>query len=370
MDPHHPKEPMTRRRWLGLTTSLTASSLAAASIGAARQLALKAGPPALLQGALTHGLAGALAPIGDAHAQTGAFPSRPIKLIVVYPTGGVSDSAARLVAEQLSSSLGQPVVVENRAGAAGSIGMEAMLKAEPDGHTIAFAALSPLTINPHVMRVPYEPLKDIAPLASMMYSPVYLIATPAFTGNSFADLLTQARSPSGALNMATSGIATVGHLMLEQLNRSAGTRINHVPYKGGGQVITDAVGGQFELLTSNPSPALNGFIAQGKLRVLAVTGPARLPSFPQVPTVTELGFPAVNMTSTFGFFGSARMSPEIVRRLNQAINTALGRPELIERLLKDDNIVRTATPEQFAQTIQSQHREIGALVRAAGIKAE
>ena len=298
--------------------------------------------------------------------QTNTWPSRPIKLIVVYPTGGVSDSAARLVAERLTGQLGQSVVVENRAGAAGSIGIEAMLKSAPDGYTLAFAAVSPMTINPHIMRVPYDALQDVAAVASMMYSPVYLIATPAFSGKTFADLLTQARGAGNKLNMATSGIATVGHLMLEQLNRSAKIQINHVPYKGGAQVITDAVGGQFELLTSNPSPALNGFIAQGKLRVLAVTGPARLPSFPDVPTFTELGHPAANMTSTFGFFASSKVPPEIVKRLGDEINKVLSLPDVVDKLLKQDNIVRTQTPEQFTQLIQSQHREIGALVRETG----
>jgi tripartite-type tricarboxylate transporter receptor subunit TctC len=228
-------------------------------------------------------------------AQSGAWPARPIRLIVVYPTGGVSDSAARLVAERLSLQLGQPVVVENRAGAGGSVGMEAMLKSAADGHTLAFAAVSPLTINPHIMRV---------------------------------------------------------------------------PYKGGAQVITDAVSGQFELLTSNPSAALNGFIAQGKLRVLAVTGPSRLPSFPDAPTFSELGHAAANMTSSFGFFASAKVASEILTRLHDQINKVLSQPEIVDKLRKQDNIVRTQTVEQFTQLIQLQHREIAALVRATGIKAE
>lgn len=305
-----------------------------------------------------------------ARAQTSGWPARPVKLVVVYPTGGPADAAARLIAERLSPLLGQPVVVENKGGAGGSIGLDAVLKAAPDGYTLAFSAISPLTINPHVMKLPYDAERDAAALASVMYSPVYFIATPAFSGKTFADVLALARAQPGRLNMATSGIASVGHLMLERLNRSAGISINHVPYKGGGQVIADAVGGQFELLTANPSPALNGFIAQGKLRVLAVTGPARLPSFPAVPTLGELGHAGANMTSSFGFFAPARIAPELLKRLNAEINSILARPEVADKLVKLDNVVLSQTPDQFARQIHAQYRDIGALIRETGIKAE
>src|SRR5882762_1103874 len=177
-----------------------------------------------------------------ATAQT--FPSKPVRIIVVYPSGGTSDAVTRLLADKLAPALGQQVLVENRGGAGGAIGMDAMAKSAPDGHTIAFGAISPLTLLPHVGKVPYDPLKDIAPLASVMYSPVYFLATPAFAGQSFADGVKEAKAKPDSLRVGTSGIATIGHLMVEQL-RIAGLDFTHVPYRGGGQVITDAAGGQF-----------------------------------------------------------------------------------------------------------------------------
>jgi tripartite-type tricarboxylate transporter receptor subunit TctC len=299
-----------------------------------------------------------------------SWPTKPLKLIVVYPTGGPADAAARLLAERLSAVLGQPVVVENKGGAGGSIGLEAMFRASADGYTLAFSALSPLTINPHLMRLPYDTLHDVAPIASVMYSPVYLIATPAFPGKNFADVLSFARAQPGKINMGTSGVASVGHLMLEGLNRSAKISLNHVPYKGGGQIISDAVSGQFQLLTANPSPALNGFIAQGKLRVIAVTGAARLPSLPHISTLAELGVPGANLTSSFGVFGPAKLPSELIRRLNREINTILTQQDFVERLAKLDNLVLGETPEQFALAIQTQYRELGALIRETGIKIE
>src|SRR5579862_3257129 len=213
----------------------------------------------------------------SAAAQT--FPSRPIHIIVVYPPGGTSDAVTRLLADKISSALGQPVLVENRGGAGGALGMDAMAKSAPDGYTLAFSAISPLTLLPHVGKVPYDPIKDVAAVASVMYSPVYLLGTPAFTGKDFADVVSQAKAKPGALRVGTSGIATLGHLMVEQL-RIAGLDLTHVPYRGGGQVITDAAGGQFELFTANPSPGVNAMLQQGKFRVLAVAAPRRLAALP------------------------------------------------------------------------------------------
>lgn len=319
--------------------------------------------PALLAGAIVLLSAPAL-------AQAPSWPTKPVRVIVVYPAGGTSDAVVRQVAERLGPALGQPIVVENRAGAGGSIGMDAVAKAAPDGHTIGFAAISPLTLNPHVMNVPYDPLKDIAPVASVMFSPVYVLGTPAFTGRTFEEAIAQARQKPGRLNLATSGVATVGHLMLEILKRQAGVDINHVPYKGGGQVITDAAGGHFELFTANPSPGVNAMIQQGKLRVLAVAAPQRLADMPGTPTLAESGYPAANLTSVFGFFAPARTPPEVVRRLNAEINRVLGEPAVQERLVKLDNVVSTGTPEQFAARIRSEYEANARIVKEAGIRAE
>ena len=302
-------------------------------------------------------------------AQSPDWPAKPLRVIVAYPAGGTSDAVVRQLAEKLSPALGQPVVVENRAGAGGSIGIDAVAKST-DGHTVGFASISPLTLNPHVMPVAYDPLRDLVPVASVMYSPVYVLATPSFTGRTFGDVIDQARANPGRLNLATSGVATVGHLMLEQVKRDARIDINHVPYKGGGQVITDAAGGHFELFTTNPSPGVNAMLSQGKLRLLAVAAPKRLPAHPAVPTMAELGYPAANLTSVFGFFAPARMPAGHVKRLNAEVNRALADAAVSERLVKLDNVVSTGTPEAFAALVRAEHESNAAVVKAAGIRAD
>ena len=302
-----------------------------------------------------------------AAAQT--FPYKPVRIIVVYPPGGTSDGVTRLLAEKLAPALGQPVLVENRGGAGGALGMDAMAKSAPDGHTIAFSAISPLTLLPHVGKVPYDPIRDIAAVASVMYSPVYLLATPSFTGRDFADLVAQAKAKPGALRVGTSGIATLGHLMVEQL-RIAGLDLTHVPYRGGGQVITDAAGGQFELFTANPGPGVNALLQQGKFRILAVAAPRRLAALPAVPTMTELGYPESNYTSHFGLFAPAKTPEAVLGRLHAEINAVLALPEVAERLTKLDNVVAPSTQEQFAQVIRREYEANARIVAKAGIRSE
>lgn len=302
-----------------------------------------------------------------AAAQT--FPARPVRIIVVYPPGGTSDAVARLLAEKLTPALGQQVIVENRGGAGGAIGMDAMAKSPPDGHTIAFGAISPLTLLPHVGKVPYDPLKDVVPLASVMYAPVYLLATPAFTGKDFAALVAQAKAKPGALRVGTSGMATLGHLMVEQL-RIAGLDLVHVPYRGGGQVITDAAGGQFELFTANPSPGVNAMLQQGRFRILAAAAPKRLAALPDVPTLIELGYPDSSYTSHFGFFAPARTPEAALSRLHGEINAALGLPEVAERLTKLDNVVAPSSMADFAQVVRREHEQNARVVAKAGIRSD
>lgn len=312
-----------------------------------------------------------MAPLSGAFAADPAWPTKPVRIVVPYAPGGTSDAVARLLGERLQAALRQPFVVENRPGASGTTGMDQMAKAAPDGHTLAFAAISPLTLNPHLQpRLPYDALKDVMPVAQVMYSPVYLIATSAFSGKSFADALTQARARPGQLNMASSGVGSVGHLMLEQISRKAGVQFNHIPYKGGGQVTNDALGGQFELFTANPSPALNAQIANGRLRVLAVAAPQRLAHLPEVPTLAELGHADANLSSLFGLFAPARTSREVLARINAEIYKLLSTKDVQERLSALDNVVSPTTVEAFAARVQREHEANARVVREAGIKAD
>jgi len=311
--------------------------------------------------------AAALLPL-RAFAQAG-WPSRPLKVIVPYPAGGVTDVMARMLGDRLRPLLGQSVVVDNRAGAGGTIGMEATSKAD-DGHTIAFAAISPLTLNPHVMKVPYDALKDFVPVASVMYSPVYILATSRLKAQSFNETVAAARAAPGRVSIASSGFGTLGHVMIEQIRRKSGADFTHVPYKGGSQLVTDAAGGQFDLLVANPFAAINNLIGEGKLRVLAVTGPQRLAGMPNVPTLAELGYPEANLTSLFGFYAPASMPAETVRRLHAEINKVLAERDVQEQVRKMDNVVSIATPQQFAGLIEREFNANARIVREANIKAE
>ena len=312
-------------------------------------------------------LAAASLPLA-ARAQA-AWPTRPLKIVVPYPAGGVNDVVTRMLAEHLRPLLGQPVVVDNKAGAGGTIGMDAVAKSD-DGHTLAFAAISPLTLNPHIMKVQYDPLKDFVPVASVMYSPVYVLATQRFKAASFRDAIAAAKAQPGKVTIASSGYGTLGHIMIEQIRRKSGADLTHVPYKGGTQLVTDAAGGQFDLLVANPFAAINGLIDEGKLRVLAVTGPHRLAKMPQVPTLAELGYPEANLTSLFGFYAPASMSADAVRKLNADINQVLADKSVQEQLRKLDNVVSPSTPQQFASMIQREYAANARIVKEANIKAE
>lgn len=299
-----------------------------------------------------------------------AWPSKPIRFVVAYPPGGVSDAVARTLADKLSPALGVPVVVDNKGGASGVIGVDAVAKAAPDGYTIGFSAVSPLVLSPHLGKVPFDPNKDVTPVASVMYSPVLILATPASNEKDFKDLLATARAKPGAIRWSTSGQASLGHILLEQLKAAAKVDITHVPYKGGGQQITDAIGGQFEILSVNSSPAVVQQIKAGKLRALAVGAPARVESLPDVPTLAELGYPAANLTSLFGIFAPGGTPPAIVERLNAEINKALAMPEVRGKLVAGGNVATGGTAASFARQIAQDSANNARIIQAAGIKAD
>lgn len=312
-------------------------------------------------------LAGAVGPRAS-RAQPG-WPSQPLRIIVVYPPGGLSDGVARALAERLSWQLGVAVRVENRGGGGGSVGLQALARAPADGHTLAFSAVSPLTLRPHLGAVGYDPFRDIEPVASVMYTPVLLVGTPTFTGRGFADLLVQAKAHPGALRWATSGLATAGHLVLEQVQLGSRVAVTHIPYKGGGQQLTDALGGQFELRSTNVAPAQLAHIEAGRFKPLALGAPQRLDVLPQVPTFAELGLPQANVTSLFGLFAPGGTPTRVLDRLNAEINAAVQTPPIRERLLASDNLPALGDRPSFARRIAEEWRSNHQL-KGANIKME
>jgi tripartite-type tricarboxylate transporter receptor subunit TctC len=299
-----------------------------------------------------------------------AWPTRPVRIVVAYPPGGLSDNIARALGDRLALQLGTPVVIENRAGAGGGIGMDAVAKAAPDGYTLGFSSISPLALNPHLGKLPFDPVRDIAPVASVMYSPVVLLATSVFQGKDFKDMLTAAKARPGSLRWSTSGLATVGHIVLEQVQSSAKIEITHVPYKGGGQQLTDALSGQFELISTNLSSAVMPHIQSGKLRPLAVGSPSRLEALPQVPTFAELGFAPANLGSLFGVFAPGKTPDAVLLRLNTEINLALQAPELRKRLLSADNVPTGGSAAEFARQIAGESDNNARIIKAAQIRAD
>ena len=298
------------------------------------------------------------------------YPSKPVRIVVPYPPGGVSDAVARAIAEKLAAQMGQPFVVDNKAGASGTIGVDAVAKAAPDGHTIAFTALSPLVLSPHLGKLPYDPATQIAPVVSVMYSPVLLLATPALAVRNFRELVAMAKARPRAVRWATSGSASLGHLMLEQLQEQAGVEMVHIPYKGGGQQMNDALGGQFEILSTNAGPAVSEHIKAGKLRPLAVGAPRRLESLPDVPTLAELGYARANLSSQFGIVAPAGVPRAVVDKLNAQVNAILQLPEIRGRLVATDNVPTGGSADAFRQQIAAESEANLRIIRAVGIKAD
>lgn len=295
-----------------------------------------------------------------AAAAEASWPARPIRLIVAYPPGGLSDETARHLARGLSPALKTPVIVENRAGAGGVAAMAELARAAPDGHTLCWCAISPLVLAPLLGPVGYDPERDFVPVVAVMHTPVLVLAHPGFIARSVAEVVAAARAEPGRVRWASSGVATVGHMVLEQVRRSSGADITHVPYKGGGQQLNDALAGHFEVLSSNVAELQIQYVRQGRLKALAVGAPARLPALPEVPTLAEAGYAAANLESTFGLFAPRGTPAAVVERINREVSALLQQPALQARLAAASNRAGGGSAAEFAALIV---RERGASVR-------
>ena len=297
-----------------------------------------------------------------------AWPQKPVRVVIPYAAGGVTDSVGRKLVEKMGQALGQSFFVENKGGAGGTLGMADVAKAAPDGYTLALSAISPLTLSPHLMKLPYQPFKDVVAVAPMMYSPVYVLATSSFLGKRWNDLLQQAQAQPGSVRIATSGMGSVGHIMVEQLQAQTGLQFTHVPYRGVGQIVTDAVGGHFELMLGNPFSTINSLIEQGKLRVLATTGPQRAPSHPDIPTLAELGAPQANLTSLFGFMAPAGTPAKVVQRINTLVQELVQTDDIQAILQATDNIALHQDQATFEEVLRKESASNAAIIQKAGIR--
>lgn len=305
---------------------------------------------------------------GAASAQ--AFPSRPIKLIVPFPAGGGTDIIAREVANKVSTTQGWTVVVENKPGSGGNLGVDAAAKAPPDGYTLVLGQTSNLAINPTLYaKLPYNPEKDLTPVGLVASAPLVLVVAANSPYKTLADVVAAAKAKPQALNYASSGSGTVAHLATEQFQKIAGVQFTHVPYKGAAQGATDLVGGQIEMYMSSV-PTLIGHIRSGKMRALAVTSLKRTDDLPEVPTMAESGYKGFEAVTWFGVAGPAGMSKDAVDKLNAAFNKAVEAPDVQKKLSGQGADVLYGTPEKFATLIRSDIARWGPIVKASGAKVD
>ncbi len=313
--------------------------------------------------------AAALAVAADALAQA-AFPTRPVTLIVGFAPGGGTDIAARIVAKQLATELGQQVVVENRAGAGGNIATGAVARAVPDGHLISLATISSLTVQPHLnSKLPYDPRRDLAPLTMGVAFANVLVVHPSVPAATVAEFVALARAKPETIGYGTSGIGTTGHLAGELFRITAQAPIVHVPYKGGGPAMADLVGGQIPASFASAPSALPQ-VRAGKIRALATTGAARSSFLPDVPTIAESGYPGYEAINWYAFVAPAKTPKEVVDRLNRDLVKSLNTPEIREQLLNNGMEPQPSTPEALARYIDREFATWGRVVKEAGIQAE
>jgi len=297
------------------------------------------------------------------------FPAKPITTVVGFEPGGGTDTVARIVAQPLGEILGQQVVVENRAGAGGDIAVDYVVKAAPDGYTLVLANVGSVAVNPHIMKTPYNPLKDLTPITMGVVFANVLVVQPSLPIKTLRDYVDYAKKHPGKVTYASSGIGGAGHLAGELLKKMAQIDIVHVPYKGGGPAMQGFLGKQVDSFFATPVSSIKQ-IEAGKALAIATTGTKRAALLPKVPTVAESGFPGYEALNWYAYYGPANMPKDLVARLNQAIVKALKSPEAIKLLDKQGVEPQPGTPEELAKYTKREYDTWGKVVKEAGIKAE
>lgn len=303
-------------------------------------------------------------------AAAAQYPDKPIKLVVPFPPGGGTDAAARLVANALSGELKQQVVVENRGGAAGAIGAQAVVDAAPDGYTLFFATTGTLTINQHLYaKLRYNPLTDFTPVAMVASFPNVLVVQPAVAANNVAEFIALAKSRPGVLTYGSSGAGSSSHLSAVLLEQMTGTRFTHVPYKGSAPMTADLLGGRIDFIIDNITTN-SQHAKQGKVRALGVTGRAPSSLLPGVPTIAAAGVPGYDVTIWYAITGPARMPADIVQRLYRDLMTVMASPKMKDSLAALGTDPWVLGPDELAKVIREESAKWGETVKRSGAKAE
>ena len=296
------------------------------------------------------------------------YPSKPIRLIVPYPPGGPTDFVGRAVAQKLSESLGQQVVVDNRAGAASVIGTEIAARAVPDGYTLGFGTGGGLTVAPLTIKTPYDPLKDFAPVAQLVISPQVVVAHPSVKANNMKELIALARERPGTINYASVGTGSPNHLGGELLRFVTGIDIVHVPYKGTAPAITDLIAGQVQIMFSS-MPTVLAHTKTGKLRLLATGGSKRTAAIADTPTVAET-LPGFEVVTWYGIFAPTKTPPDIIRKLNGEIVRIMRQQDIRDRFEAQGLEPQSSTPQELGEYMRREHDKWSKVIKAAGIKQQ
>lgn len=299
-----------------------------------------------------------------------AWPGKPVRLVVTFAPGGVTDSVARVLAEQLQRRLSQSVIVENRPGAAGNIGAQNVAKSDPDGSSMVLVLEGTIVVNPHVFdKMGYDPMKDLVPVAKVGDSAIVLVANPALPVKTLQEMIALSKARPGGLSYGTAGAMTITHIAGELLKQRTGARLTHIPYRGGGPAVTDALGGQIPLAFVSAA-SVQQHIKSGALIALAQQSPKRSSTLPDVPTFAECGVADFLAFSWAGLFASTKTPPAVVERLNAEINAVLADPAVHERLGVIGIAVTPMSPAAFATQVQREFDWYGPLLKQAGIRAD
>jgi len=299
------------------------------------------------------------------------YPSKPVRVIIPFAPGGGAEAAARLVANHLTTALGQSFVVEPRPGGNTLIGAEAAAKSPPDGYTLFITGNSTMAIQPFVFKgkLPYDPLGDFAPITMVSRFPFYLFVPASSPATNLRELVALSKAKPGSLSYASNGSGTIGHLGMEMLKISSGLDALHIPYKGFGPAMPDLLSGRVSMMMADIAP-VGEQLRAGKLRTLAVTSTERSQFLPEVPTVVELGTPGYEIEVWFGLYAPVKTPPEILARLNESVTQYLATPEAKEAFGKLGHVAASATPAQVRDRITSEQKRFSVAVKAAGLKPE
>ncbi len=304
---------------------------------------------------------------GAARAQ--AYPAKPVRFLSGQPPGGATDFFARMVAQRLNETWKHPVIIEHRPGASGSIAVELIAKSPPDGHTLVFATAGQIVINPHLLKLSYDPIVDLAPVAFLVHTAMLLVTHPSMPAKSTRDLIALAKAQPGKLNVGSGGIGVPTHLAAELFMSLTGTRMAHIPFKGAGPNVQALMTGDIDLAFGS-LPATQGPAKAGRVRALGISTRQRSSAWPELPTLAESGVPGYEMTSWYAFFGPAALPRDIVTRLHADIGRVAAQPAFQQRLSREGAEHEAMTLERFAQFIRVESARWAKVIRERNVRAQ